>query len=95
VESVVNIRVTEIGVIALAEILRVPTKAAVGVYVSDVPFAFGPNVSVEDAAEEVAAVCAVPMATVTVPPPRVEVSTAGPVQVKDPLVTVAPVGATV
>jgi hypothetical protein len=82
----------EIGVISFALTLIVPTKAAVGVYVSEVPLAFGPNVNVEDAALVVAAVCKVPMATVTVPPPIVEVSTAGPVQVSVPLVTVAPVG---
>ena len=35
------------------------------------------------------------MATVTVPPPMVEVKTAGPVQVSVPLLTVAAVGALV
>jgi len=95
VESVVSIRVTEIGVINFADTPTVPTKAAVGVKVSDVPSDLGPKVNVKDAAEEVVAVCAVPIATATVPPPSVEVSTAGPVQVSDPLVTVAPVGATV
>jgi hypothetical protein len=75
----------EIGEICLAEILSVPTNAAVGVYVRDVPLAFGPNVRVELAAELVAAVCAVPIATVTVPPPIVEVMTSVPEHEADPV----------
>jgi hypothetical protein len=57
------------GFIFFALIAIVPLKPAVGVYVSEVPFAFGLNVSVLLAAVLLAAVCAVPIATVTVPPP--------------------------
>jgi hypothetical protein len=47
--------------------------------------AFGPNVKVELAVDADALVCAVPMATVIVPPPIVEVMTSVPVHDADPV----------
>jgi hypothetical protein len=57
------------GLIFFALIAIVPLKAAVGVYVSEVPFACGLNVNMLLAAAVLVVVCAVPIATVTVPPP--------------------------
>ena len=79
----------EIGVMAFALILIVPTKAAVGVYVSDVPLAFGPQIKVDDAAlvdvPDCWAAPAEPIATVIVPPPMVEVMASVPEQDADPV----------
>ena len=70
---------------AFALILIVPTKAAVGVYVSDVPLAFGPKVNVDDAVLADVPGCWVPIATVIVPPPVVDVMASVPVHDAEPV----------